>query len=208
MGSRGSRDAVVLPRRAGHRRIAGGIRVIRKESPVKLPIPTGTQNLCEQCVALCCRYYAFEIDRPRTHRDFEDLRWYLLHEDTIIFVEAARWYIQVNRPCKALLPDNRCGVYENRPTICRGYTAKNCDWHGDDYDYTELFAEPEQIERYGKAYLAARRRRRRKKATAKKGSTAKRSGSRAKAGARAKTGARSRRTRARTGVPVGLLKSA
>jgi Fe-S-cluster containining protein len=161
---------------------------------VKLPIVTGTQSLCDQCVALCCRYYAFEIDKPRTHRDFEDLRWYLFHGDTIIFIEAARWYVQVNRACKALLPDNRCGVYENRPTICRGYTTGSCDWHGDDYDYDELFTEPEQIERYGKEYLAQRRRRRRKQAAAKSTAPAKRKAKRART--------------VRVKTPVRLLKSA
>jgi uncharacterized protein len=160
---------------------------------VKLPIIAGRKNLCDQCVALCCRYYAFEIEKPKTRRDFEDLRWYLYHEDSIIFVEDRRWFIQVNRPCKALLPDNRCGVYENRPSICRGYTTNNCDWHGDDYDYDELFTEPEQIERFGKEYLAQRRRRRRQAATKSK-----------PAAARCKR----TRPRARVGVPVRLLKSA
>ena len=134
---------------------------------MKLVVPPGTQNLCEQCVALCCRYYAFEIDKPTTHRDFEDLRWYLYHDDTIIFIEEGHWFVQVNRPCKALLPDNRCGVYESRPTICRGYTTKGCDWHGDDYDYDELFTEPEQIQRYGKQFLAERRRRKQKRSASK-----------------------------------------
>jgi Fe-S-cluster containining protein len=126
---------------------------------VKLEILSNIGSLCDQCVALCCRYFAFQIEKPTTQRDFDDLRWYMLHEDTIIFVEDGQWYIQINRKCKALLPDNRCGIYENRPTICREYTTESCDWHGDEYDYDELFTEPEQIERYAKEYLAKKRRR-------------------------------------------------
>jgi Fe-S-cluster containining protein len=128
---------------------------------MKIKILPNADSLCDQCVGLCCRYYALGIDKPQTKRDFEDLRWFLLHEGTIIFVEEGDWYVQVNRKCKALLPNNRCAIYENRPAICREYKTKGCDWHADEYDYDELFVEPEQIERYGKEYLARRRKRRR-----------------------------------------------
>lgn len=125
---------------------------------MKLPVLTNGGSLCNQCVALCCRYYAFQIDKPETKRDFEDMRWYLLHEDTSIFVEDGEWYIQVNRKCKELLPDNRCGIYEKRPTICREYTTDGCDWHSDVYDYELLFTEAEQLERYMHEYLREKRR--------------------------------------------------
>ena len=123
---------------------------------MKLPI-LANEVLCNQCVALCCRYFALSIDTPETKRDFEDLRWYLLHEDSQIFVEDGEWYLQVNRKCRALLPDNRCGIYENRPTICRGYNTKACDWHADAYDYDHLFTEPEQIQAFGEEFLKKQR---------------------------------------------------
>ncbi|NLX13833.1 MAG: YkgJ family cysteine cluster protein [Phycisphaerales bacterium] len=135
---------------------------------MKLTMPKDVKNLCEQCAALCCRYFAFEIDKPRTKRDFDDLRWYLLHEDCIIFVEDGDWYVQINRPCKALRSDNRCGIYETRPAICRAYSTKGCDYHGDEYDYEQLFVEAEQIAEYAKQYLSKQRKRkaaRRKTAT-------------------------------------------
>jgi Fe-S-cluster containining protein len=156
---------------------------------VKLPILSTTSSLCEQCVALCCRYFAFQIEAPTTLRDFEDIRWYMLHEDTIVFVEQGDWYLQVNRKCKALLPDNRCGVYENRPTICREYKTNDCDWHAQEYNYDQLFTEPEQIAAYAKDYLAARRRR----------------NGRPKAAAARRSRPRSL---ARKAVPIHLLKTA
>ncbi|HOA74329.1 MAG TPA: YkgJ family cysteine cluster protein [Phycisphaerae bacterium] len=165
---------------------------------MRLPILKDVNSLCEQCVALCCRYFAFEIDKPTTKRDFEDLRWYIYHQDTIIFVEKGRWYMQINRPCKELLPDNRCGVYEKRPAICREYTTKNCDWHGDDYDYEHLFTEADQIEQYAKQYLAEQRKRRRTRA---KSASKNRAKTR-----RAKTP--QRKSKARAALPVRLLKSA
>jgi Fe-S-cluster containining protein len=131
---------------------------------MRLPVVEKNGCLCERCVALCCRYFALEIDKPETKREFEDLRWYLLHEDTQIFVEEGEWYLQVNRKCRALLPDNRCGIYENRPSICREYNTTGCDWHADAYDYELMFTEPEQLERYMHEYLRKKRQARRKKA--------------------------------------------
>ena len=127
---------------------------------MRIPLIPDKDSLCEQCVALCCRYYAFEIDKPERKRDFEDMRWFMLHEGTIIFVEEGSWYVQINRKCKSLLPDNRCGIYDNRPSICREYTTKGCDWHTEEYDYDHLFTEPEQLQRFGEEYLAKRRKRR------------------------------------------------
>lgn len=162
---------------------------------MKLEVLSKEGSLCDQCVALCCRYFAFSIDKPEKKRDFEDLRWYILHEDTIVFVEDGQWYVQVNRKCKALLPDNRCGIYHNRPAICRGYKTDACDWHADAYDYDHVFSEPEQIERYAKEYLAARRRK------------ARQSSSRRKASKPARGGQR-RGVARKAGLPVHLLKTA
>jgi Fe-S-cluster containining protein len=167
---------------------------------VKLEVLSRSGSLCDQCVALCCRYYAFSIDKPETRRDFEDLRWYVLHEDTLIFVEDGEWYVQVNRKCRALLPDNRCGIYENRPAICRSYDTDGCDWHADAYDYDHVFSEPEQIERFAKEYLAEKRRRARKPAA---------SGKTARPGTKRRRTSVRRSGRARkAGPPLHLLKSA
>jgi|GEM_PF-477055 Fe-S-cluster containining protein len=176
------------------RRIRRAGDVLRGLS-VKLPVISNGAGLCGQCVALCCRYFAFSIDKPKKKRDFEDLRWYILHEDTIIFVEDGQWYVQVNRKCKALLPDNRCGIYHNRPTICRGYKTDACDWHADAYDYDHVFTEPEQIERFAKEYLAARRKK------------ARQSAARGKSPGPAQTGKR-RGTARKAGLPIHLLKTA
>ncbi|GMU22390.1 MAG: hypothetical protein AMXMBFR13_24760 [Phycisphaerae bacterium] len=164
---------------------------------MKLEVMSNTTSLCDQCVGLCCRYFAFSIDKPETKRDFEDLRWYILHEDTLIFVEDGEWYVQINRKCRALLPDNRCGIYENRPTICRSYKTDGCDWQADAYDYQHVFCEPEQIEKFAREYLAAKRKKARTRA--KPGQTK----TRRPAPKRTK-----RRRLVKTGVPLHLLMSA
>jgi uncharacterized protein len=127
---------------------------------MKLPTKPASGNLCDKCVGLCCRYFALAIEKPENRRDFEDIRWYLLHEDTVVFVEDGEWYLQINRKCRSLQPDNRCGVYEKRPTICRAYQDENCDWHGDEYEYQHVFVEGDEIAQYAKQYLAKKRKRR------------------------------------------------
>ena len=171
---------------------------------MKLSMPR-SGGLCSACSGLCCRYFAFEIPRPRTRRDFEDIRWYLLHEDSAVFVEDGEWYLQINRKCRALMPDNRCSIYENRPTICRAYRTKDCDWHAAEYDYQHMFCEPEQIAAYAREYLAKQRKRkaaakaRSRKPARKAGGT--RSRGSAKAGSRG-------RSHAKAPIPLPRRKSA
>jgi Fe-S-cluster containining protein len=123
--------------------------------------------LCDQCSGLCCRYFALPIDNPDAARDFDNIRWYLLHENVTIFVEKSQWYIGIANRCKMLQPDNRCGVYLTRPAVCRGYSTDNCDYHGGEYEFEMLFTSAEQLERYAKEKLAALRSDKRKKAARK-----------------------------------------
>ena len=109
--------------------------------------------LCDQCSALCCRYFALEIDEPETRSQFDDVRWYLVHENVVVFVEKKKWYLGVMTRCKHLQPDNRCGIYERRPRICRSYSTDNCEYHGGDYGYDKLFTSAEQLEKYAEETL-------------------------------------------------------
>lgn len=130
--------------------------------------------LCEHCTAECCHYVALPIDEPETRRDFDDIRWYLMHEGVIVFVEDGDWYVQFRTRCRNLRADFKCGVYETRPEICREYKAGECDYAGGDYSYDHLFTEPEQVVAHARERFAARRdtprksRPRRKKKVARK----------------------------------------
>lgn len=107
-------------------------------------------GLCEHCTGVCCKYVALPIETPETRRDYDDIRWYLMHEGMQVFVEEGAWYIQFATPCRSLQPDNLCRIHATRPQICREYTTKDCDYHGGAYRYEHLFTEPEQIEAYAK----------------------------------------------------------
>ena len=114
-------------------------------------------SLCDQCSGLCCRYFALPIDNPTTVRDYDNIRWYLLHENVVVFIEKKQWFIGVMTRCKHLEPDNRCGIYETRPRICREFSTENCDYHGGDYGFEKLFTSGDQLRTYAEEKLNANR---------------------------------------------------
>jgi len=78
---------------------------------------------------MCCRYFALPIDTPESREDFDDIRWYLCHEDISVFVEDGDWYLNVKNKCRHLSEkDYRCLIYDHRPTICRKYKHSDCDF--------------------------------------------------------------------------------
>lgn len=104
--------------------------------------------LCEHCSAACCRYLALPMDKPTNARDYDDVRWYLMHQGISVFVEDGDWYIQYETRCKNLGADNLCTIYETRPEICREYQPIDCDYAGGTHGYDHLFTHPKQIEAF------------------------------------------------------------
>ena len=115
-------------------------------------VPAGA-NLCEYCTAKCCKYFALPIDEPTTRKEFDYLRWYLLHDAATLFTEDDDWYLLVHTECKHLQDDGRCGIYETRPQICRDYSTDNCEFD-ETWVYERYFETCEQIEEYAEAMLA------------------------------------------------------
>lgn len=113
--------------------------------------------LCEHCTAACCRYIALPVDKPESAEDFDNIRWYLAHENVSIFVDKGQWYISFATPCRYLQADFRCGTYETRPKICRSYRTDACDYHGGEYRYELFFSEPGQVEQYAAKVLARKK---------------------------------------------------
>ena len=123
--------------------------------PARDQLPAGA-NLCEYCTAKCCRYFALPIDTPQTWSDFEFFRWYLLHGQASIFVDEGTWYLMVHTVCKHLQEDQRCGIYDTRPEICREYSTNNCEYE-DDWTYDQYFETAEQVYEYAEATLPRRK---------------------------------------------------
>jgi len=111
--------------------------------------PKQKKVLCEKCTGLCCRYFALPIETPEDREDFDDIRWYLCHEGITVFVEGGDWYLNVKNKCRHLLPNgHRCGIYEKRPRICKGYKTTDCDLAEGEYDYELHFTNDRQMEEY------------------------------------------------------------
>lgn len=115
--------------------------------------------LCDHCTGKCCRYFTVPLDPPTTWDDFDAIRWYLAHDETLVYVEKRCWYIVVMTRCKYLRADNRCAIYFNRPKVCQNYTTDECEYDTD-WSFEKVFETPEQLWEYAEAVLPPRRQRR------------------------------------------------
>jgi Fe-S-cluster containining protein len=111
--------------------------------------------LCDHCTAKCCKYFALPIDKPKDRQDYEFIRWYLMHDRASVFVEDRTWYLLIHTTCKHLQSDHRCGIYHERPQICRDYSTDNCEYD-DTWTYDQYFETSEQIAEYAEAVLPRR----------------------------------------------------
>lgn len=126
-----------------------------REKPCREDLKPG-EILCLHCGAKCCRYFALPIDDPTTWKEFEYIRWYLLHERATAFTEDGTWYLLVHTRCRHLDDDDRCSRYETRPQVCRDYTTDRCEYE-DDWVYDQYFETPEQVAEYAEAVLGPRK---------------------------------------------------
>lgn len=115
---------------------------------------------CDRCVGLCCRYFALPIETPEDKEDYDDIRWYLCHEDITVFVEDGDWYINIKNKCRYLTDDYKCAIYNKKPKICRTYSTKDCDFVEGQYDYEMHFTSDKQMEEYIKIKFGSNKTRR------------------------------------------------
>ena len=111
---------------------------------------------CNGCNGACCRYVALEIDCPENLEDFDNIRWYIIHQNVRVYVEEDRiWNLEFLSPCKYLREDGRCNIHEDfvknpscrRPQICKDFTTLECPYHN---KYKELFSfeSVEEVDKY------------------------------------------------------------
>ena len=106
---------------------------------------------CTDCGATCCRYIAVEIDKPTCKRDYDQIRWYLLHENVYVFVDGeGAWYVEFGTGCSKLQKDNLCRIYEERPRICRSYGRGDaeCEFLARTAPYVLRFRTSKEFETY------------------------------------------------------------
>jgi hypothetical protein len=116
---------------------------------------------CHLCTASCCRYFALEIDKPSSKRDYDHIRWYLMHEGVVVWVQDDDWYLEIRTTCRHLRQDNTCGIYATRPQICRDYGLPGddpCEYFTQDLEYDLFFSNDAEFD----AWVEEKRRKRKK----------------------------------------------
>jgi len=103
---------------------------------------------CKSCDSKCCRYFALQLDTPRSKEEFENIRWYLAHEGVAVYVEKRKWYLVVNNKCKYLKDDNLCGIYNERPLICREHEPTTCETAVGAFEHEHTFKSLKGFDRY------------------------------------------------------------
>ena len=101
----------------------------------KLPsLPSEAQSpaldpavVCPPC-GKCCRYVSVGIDSPTSVGRVSTILWLLYHKTLVVYQSHdGDWFLLVPTECENLRPDGLCGVYENRPFICRDYDIDGCE---------------------------------------------------------------------------------
>lgn len=137
---------------------AAGFRAFRDvAAPVARDEMAPGTSACDHCVGKCCRYFSLPIPTPRSRADYDEIRWYLAHGQTLVYVDEGTWHLMVMSPCRYLTADHRCGIYHDRPEICRDYENEACEYD-DDWAFERLFESPDQIVEYAEALHPGRRR--------------------------------------------------
>jgi len=84
---------------------------------------------CTTCKAYCCRYITVDLPKPVSPEDFDEIRWYVLHKNVIVYKteDEKNWRVEFQTPCEYL--DEKkylCKHYGRRPIVCREYTTDEC----------------------------------------------------------------------------------
>jgi Fe-S-cluster containining protein len=106
---------------------------------------------CKDCKSDCCKYIAVEIDEPETPEEFDEIRWFVAHENVRVYKDSDEdWLVEFVTPCKMLDEHNNCKIYGKRPKICDEHGMDECVQNGEGDVELILFETVEQVEEYMK----------------------------------------------------------
>ena len=97
-----------------------------KTIPIKAMTPETKCGFCTR--SICCTYITQQIDTPRSMDDFDHLLWQLAHAGVQAYKDDEGWFLIINNRCTHLLTDGRCGIYDDRPGVCRRYSNDFCEF--------------------------------------------------------------------------------
>ena len=98
------------------------------------------ENKCSFCTgSICCTYITQHIETPRSKSDFEHLLWQISHENIRFYKDEDGWTLLVETRCKHLQLNGDCGIYDERPGICREHSNEYCEYDAPSEDGFEVY---------------------------------------------------------------------
>ena len=97
----------------------------------------GKCGLCTN--STCCTYVTQQIDTPRSKYDFEILLWQVSHQGVGAYKDEDGWFVMFDARCSHLQLDGGCGIYDDRPTICRTHDNDFCEFDAPAEDGFQLY---------------------------------------------------------------------
>lgn len=120
----------------------------RRSNSKQVSTHSGNDNQCVECDA-CCKYVSVEIDKPTTKSEIEDVKFYIYHEGSSVYIDEENdWYIMFESKCDKLGTDGQCTIYEERPTICREFAREDCHEHDLHESHKIAFCTVKDLMRY------------------------------------------------------------
>lgn len=100
-------------------------RATKRVNGIKLT----AENKCSFCHgATCCTYITQQIDTPRSKAAFELMLWQVSHRNVQYYKDEDGWFLLIDTPCDHLQVGGRCGIYAQRPAICREHSNDYCEY--------------------------------------------------------------------------------
>lgn len=60
--------------------------------------------------------------------DYDHISWYLHHAGISVYIDwDGGWYLQVETRCDHLTEHGLCGIYDQRPAICKDFDWRDCE---------------------------------------------------------------------------------
>ena len=79
------------------------------------------------------------LGTPRSKVDFEHLLWQISHQGVEAYKDESGWYLMFHGRCEHLQAGGICGIYANRPQICRDYDNDWCEFDEPAHKHFELY---------------------------------------------------------------------
>lgn len=105
-------------------------------------IKVTSENKCSFCTgSICCTYVTQHMETPRSKEDFRQLLWQVSHQNVKLYKDDDGWTLLVEGKCQHLHINGDCGIYHERPDICREHTNDYCEFDAPSEDGFDLYFE-------------------------------------------------------------------